>query len=543
MSIQWVRAAAAASLLAVVLAGCSGKNAENHKDGMDHTKMNTDSAPSSATAAHADAAAKSNTEATPVIRQTEFTLTAQPGNLEVESGKTLPVWTFNNAVPGPEIRVQQGDRVKITLQNELPEPVSIHWHGLPVPIAMDGIPGVTQNAVPPGQAFTYEFTANTAGTYWYHSHQDSVNQIDRGLYGSFIVEPKGDRADRDYVVMLDEWMSQGGAADAGTGSMDHSQMAADPHSSAVKNDPHSAHGTPGAAAAAGHDMSMYDLLTINGKSGASVQSLAVKQGDNVRLRIINAGYKSHVLHLHGHEWRVTATDGQPVHNPQPLKDTLLAIAPGERYDVEFQANNPGQWYLEAHGTEPGVKGLKIQLAYEGASGHHSDAPNDSAANLPVFNLTQYGQPGKSAFTLEQPYDLVYTMDLGTEEKNGTAVYTINGKAYPETDAVKVKKGDNVMVKLVNRSKSDDHPMHLHGHFFQVLSKNGKPLEGSPIVKDTLNLKPGETYVVAFQADNSGDWMFHCHDLHHASAGMVTHLVYSDYKSTFVADPKAGNKPE
>ncbi|MFO6739266.1 multicopper oxidase domain-containing protein, partial [Bacillus cereus] len=123
------------------------------------------------------------------------------------------------------------------------------------------------------------------------------------------------------------------------------------------------------------------------------------------------------------------------------------------------------------------------------------------------------------------------------------VYTINGKVFPDIDPIQVKKGDLVKVRLVNRSKMDDHPMHLHGHFFQVLSKDGKPIEGSPIVKDTLNLKPGEEYEVAFVADNPGDWMFHCHDLHHASAGMVTEVKYTDYKSDYVPNRNIPNKPE
>ncbi len=158
-------------------------------------------------------------------------------------------------------------------------------------------------------------------------------------------------------------------------------------------------------------------------------------------------------------------------------------------------------------------------------------------------MTRYGQSSNSVFTLDQKYDLEYTMDLNTDQQSGQQVYTINGKTYPDTEKIKVKKGDLVKVRLVNNSKTDDHPMHLHGHFFQVLSKNGKPIEGSPIVKDTLNLKPGEEYEVAFVADNPGDWMFHCHELHHAAAGMVTHLQYTDYKSDFVPDPNAGNKPE
>lgn len=516
MKKHFIRALIVVGLLAVVLSGCLNKQKQSMNSN-DHSKMD----PASTTSA--------KTVNMTTIRQTEFTLTAQASNLEVEPGKTLPVWTFNNSVPGPEIRVKQGDKVKITLKNELPEPLSIHWHGVPVPNAIDGIPGVTQNAVQPGQSFTYEFIANVPGTYWYHSHQDSVNQIDRGLYGSFIVEAKDNQATRDYTLVLDEWVS------SGSGGMNMGNMSGMDHSSMSQMD-HSKMNTDS------HNMNMYDLLTINGKSGSAIENLTVKQGDKVRLRLINAGYKSHTLHLHGHDWKVVATDGQPVNNPSPLKDSLLRIAPGERYDVEFDANNPGQWLLEAHGNEPGVKGMKIKIAYDGAT-EIKDQPNDAALDFPLFDWTRYGQPGKSAFTLDQTYDVDYTMNLNTDAKNGELIYTINGKTFPNTDPIQVKKGDKVKVRLANNSASDDHPMHLHGHFFQVLSKNGKPLEGSPIVKDTLNLKPGEEYIVAFEADNPGDWMFHCHDLHHASAGMVTDMKYTDYKSDFVADPKAGNKPE
>ncbi|MFB5760605.1 multicopper oxidase family protein [Paenibacillus medicaginis] len=482
-------------VLSVILAGCSG---------------------SSQTSA-------AQTEKTTVLTGKEINLTTSVSNQEIAPGKTLPVWTFNNSVPGPQIRVKQGETVKVNLKNQLPEPVTIHWHGVPVPNAMDGIPGVTQNAVQPGQSFTYEFKADVPGTYWYHSHQDSVNQLDRGLYGSFIVEPKeGTGVDRDYTLVLDEWVS--------SGEMSGKSMSSDNMSGMD-------HGTMNM----GEDMSMYDLYTINGKSGSLVEQLPVTQGDKVRIRLINAGYLSHQIHLHGHEFKVIATDGQPINNPGILKDNVVSIAPGERYDIEFTANNPGRWLIEDHGDKAAVAGMKATIAYEGAPAG-SDKANESE-KLTVVDISRYGQAGKANFTLDQKYTLQYTMNLNTSMKNGEMVYTINGKTFPETEPIKVKKGDTIKVRLVNNSKTEDHPMHLHGHFFQMLSKNGKPLEGSPIIKDTLNLRPGEEYVVAFEANNEGNWMFHCHDLHHASAGMVTELKYTDYKTGFVADTNAGNKPE
>ncbi len=539
--------------LAVVLAGCSSS-----MEGMDHSGMNmgTESAEPSSNAsltASPSASPSGQTVKTEVLTGKEFNLTAEASNQEIAPGKTLPVWTFNNSVPGPQIRVKQGDTVKINLKNELSVPVTIHWHGVPVPNAMDGIPGVTQNAVQPGQTFTYEFKANVPGTYWYHSHQDSVNQLDRGLYGSFIVEGNDDeKVDRDYTLMLDEWISSGETMDMSGGmsgmdmtdgedmsGMDMSSM--DHNGMDMGNDASSSSDSSMGTMSMGDDMSMYDLFSINGKSGSLVDQLPVKEGDKVRIRLINAGYMSHQIHLHGHEFKIISTDGQPINNPGIIKDNVINIAPGERYDIEFTANNPGQWLIEDHSDNKAASGMKAMIVYEGAAAG-SDKSN-ATEKLAAVDLTQYGQAGKTTFTLDQKYDVEYTMNLNTEMQNGNMVYTINDKTFPNTDPLNVKKGDTVKVKLVNNSKSDDHPMHLHGHFFQVLSKNGKPLEGSPVFKDTINVKPGEEYVVAFKADNPGNWMFHCHDLHHASAGMVTELKYTDYKTDFVADPNAGNMPE
>ncbi|SFE02600.1 Multicopper oxidase with three cupredoxin domains (includes cell division protein FtsP and spore coat protein CotA) [Paenibacillus catalpae] len=511
--------------LSVILAGCTGSTVE-----MDHSKMNMGGINESSKTTNAQ------TEKTAVLTGKEFNLVATQSNQEIAPGKTLPVWTFNNSVPGPQIRVKQGDRIKINLKNELPEPVTIHWHGVPVPNNMDGIPGVTQNAVQPGQTYTYEFIADVPGTYWYHSHQDSVNQLDRGLYGSFIVlGTNEEKADRDYTLMLDEWISSGmGMSDMNMSGMDHSGMNMNDGSSSNMNDEMS-------SMSMGDDMSMYDLFSINGKSGSLVDQLPVKRGEKVRLRLINAGYLSHQIHLHGHEFKVIATDGQPINNPGILKDNLVSIAPGERYDIEFVANNPGQWLIEDHSDNQAALGMRAIIAYEGISAEFDKS--NATENLPAVDLAMYGQAGKNTFALDQKYTLEYTMNLNTEMKNGNMVYTINNKTFPDTDALTVKKGDTVKVRLANNSKTEDHPMHLHGHFFQILSKNGEPLQGSPVFKDTLNVRPGEEYVVAFEANNPGNWMFHCHDLHHASAGMVTELKYTDYKTDFVADPNARNRPE
>ncbi|OUB79181.1 copper oxidase [Bacillus thuringiensis serovar zhaodongensis] len=492
----------------------------------------------------------------------EVTLIAKEEKQKLSNGVIVPVWTFNGSSPGPEIRVKKGEKVKVTLKNELSAPVSIHWHGYPVPNNMDGIPGVTQDAVEPGKSFTYEFEANVPGTYWYHSHQDSVNQLDRGLYGALIVEDTKEKYDKDYTLMLDEWvtdkeemnkqlkeMTKGQIGNKSKGNeneeknddkngMDHSGMDVGSDQKDSSNMEGMDHGN---MKMEGHDMSMYDLFTINGKSGDLVVPLKVNKGDKVRFRLVNAGYLSHDIHVHGHDIKVIATDGQPINDPKVIKDKVISIAPGERYDIEFTANKTGKWYVEDHSKNKGAKGMKAVIEYDGSKEMKDKA--DEKEKLLKVDIMKYGTKKLGSFTLNQEYTATYNMDLNTQMNGNEMVYTINGKVFPDIDPIQVKKGDLVKVKLVNRSKMDDHPMHLHGHFFQVLSKDGKPIKGSPIVKDTLNLKPGEEYEVAFVADNPGEWMFHCHDLHHASAGMVTEVNYTDYKSDYVPNQNIPNKPE
>ncbi|KMY52518.1 multicopper oxidase [Bacillus sp. FJAT-27231] len=524
------------AVFAIIGVACS--NSES-MEGHDMSKMNN----SENTQNVKDTSNKnsSTTEETEIKTGNEFTITAKEAVNKFDEDTSLPVWTYDGSVPGTQLKVKQGERLKIHLKNELPEPVTIHWHGLPVPNSQDGIPGVTMNAVQPGKTFTYEFIATVPGTYWYHSHQDSVNQIDKGLYGTLIVEGTGEKVDKDYTLVLDEWISKPGKDDMDMSQgnmegMDHSNM--DMGGANSKNGEREGMDHSGMDME-GHDMSMYDLYTINGKSGDSIPSLTVKEGDRVKVRLVNAGYMSHKIHLHGHKFQVTSTDGQLIKNPGNLENSLVEIAPGERYDIEFTADNPGTWFIESHDENDAAKGMKTKIVYENVD-KKRDQTNQSE-QLPVLDITKYG---KNPSSIEKnQYDVEYTMDLGTSMGKEEMVYTINGKIYPKTEPLNVKKGDLVKVILRNTSKADDHPMHLHGHFFQVLSKNGKPIEGSPLMKDTLNLKPGEEYVVVFKADNPGNWMFHCHDLHHASAGMVTEVKYEGFKPEFVPDPSANNIPE
>lgn len=329
----------------------------------------------------------------------KFTLVAKEVTHQLNGEVKVEAWTFNGSVPGAQIRVKEGEKVTINLKNELPEPTSIHWHGIRVPNKMDGIPGVTQNAVQPGETFTYDFVAQDPGTYMYHTHQEAVSQMDKGLYGSFIVEPKETTYDRDYTLMLDEWMSNPEEAESMSGSMegmDHSNMSGMDHSA-------------DSGEGMGHDMSGYDIFTMNGKSGDAIEPLKVKEGEKIRIRLANVGYMSHNIHLHGHNFKIVAIDGQELTEPKEIKDELVSVAPGERYDIEFTADNPGEWYLECHGNMEGTEGMKAKIQYEG--NFEKKDQSNQAVELPVFNFTNSGRATAGGLTLDQNYDIEYTMNL------------------------------------------------------------------------------------------------------------------------------------
>lgn len=253
----------------------------------------------------------------------DVVLTASATQWDTGSGRTVTAWTYNGTVPGPEIRVAAGDTVRVTLINRLPEATTIHWHGIPVPNGMDGVPGVSAPVVPPGGQFVYEFSAPEPGTYWYHPHADAANQIARGLYGLLVVEPAPGTPkayDRDFSLVIGEF---GGMASAmgGMGGGMSSTMTS---------------------------MGSGNLL-INGKTGPYVPDLNLKRGEKVLFRLVNTGNMVHPMHLHGMSWTVTATDGYDL--PAPYRKDTLPVNAGERYDALLEATNPGTWMLHCHNLQ------------------------------------------------------------------------------------------------------------------------------------------------------------------------------------------------
>lgn len=246
-----------------------------------------------------------------------FEITTKPVQWKILDDVTVTAWTYNGTVPGPLIRVTEGDKVRILVKNQLSDPTTIHWHGIEVPNAMDGVPDMTQDPIQPGQTFTYEFTAKPAGTFMYHSHFEGDVQVGVGLYAPFIIEPQEEAAlkpDVDVPLMLSEWRV-----------VDGETFAAMPMGGMEPN-----------------------FFTVNGKAFPATETLNVKKGQRVRLRFINIGQFVHPMHLHGVPFKIVATDGHPVPEAAQLTKDTVAVAPGERYDVEFIATEPGQWMVHCH---------------------------------------------------------------------------------------------------------------------------------------------------------------------------------------------------
>lgn len=281
-----------------------------------------------------------------------FHLTVEDVKFEMSPGININGWGFNGLIPGPTIRVREGDRIRIILRNNTDTDHTLHVHGQSKPVVMDGVPYLSQKPLKKGESYTYEFVVKNSGTHWYHCHVDSAHHVDMGMYGAFIVEPKqkGPEYDRDYVMMLDEWPTA------------HRHI----HEDAVPMEKHEEHGVvtehPGMPET---DDNMekpvkrdwypethkpykpvYDGFTINGRSFPYTEPVKVKNGERVRIRFINAGYKSHFMHIHSHKFRVIARSGSPVNEPQ-LIDTV-EIGAGQRVDIVLFADNPGVWPFHCH---------------------------------------------------------------------------------------------------------------------------------------------------------------------------------------------------
>ena len=421
---------------------------------------------------------------------------------------TTEVWAYGGSVPGPELRLQQGERLRVVVENRLAEDTTVHWHGVRVPNAMDGVPHVTQAPIAPSAEFVYEFDAPDAGTYWYHPHQRSYEQVARGLYGPLVVEEREPiDVDRDVLWVLGDWRLLPDASISGE------------------------FGNAMEAAMAGR---IGNTVTVNGQV---TDTFAVRAGERIRLRVVNAATaRIFGLEFQGHRPLVIALDGQPVAPHEPEGGRVL-LGPAQRADLVLDlAGTPGTRTTVADTFYPGLEYRLLDLAYDAEP--LRARPPDTPVVLAANTLSEPDLTGAERHEIVMGGGMMGGMMGGTAMRGmmggmshggmmGSRMcmpWTFNGVAAIDHDMqpmLELKLGRSYVLALANKT-AWWHPIHLHGHSFRVLRRNGVPTRHHEW-RDTVLISPREQVEVAFVADNPGVWMIHCHVLDHQQSGMMAML--------------------
>jgi FtsP/CotA-like multicopper oxidase with cupredoxin domain len=456
--------------------------------------------------------------ATTVLPGLHGAVMAQDGFIEIRAvrarapllGPDSPmtdVWSYNGQVPGPVVRAARGETIRVRLINELDDPTTIHWHGIRIDNAMDGVAGLTQEPVKPGESFDYVFTAPDAGTYWYHSHNKSWEQLARGLYGRLIVEGDAEGFAADHTLMIDDWRLDDG------GAIDERSM--------------------GSMMDWSHGGRLGNWVTVN---GTSYPELELAAGAANRLRLVNpSNARIYELEFKGLQAQLIALDGQMFGEPRPL-DGPLVLSPAQRADVMVTPKTEGEGELLAlSGRERvGLAGFQITAG----DGSASAAPVLKANILPepdpddtlgvrlvmeggAMGMMQGARMGRNGMTGGMSGGMSGGGMMGMRDlvQNGFA-WAFNGVAgMPDKPLFAVPRGKSVRLTMVNDTRWP-HAMHLHGHHFRVYSRDGRPEAQTPW-RDTVLMNAGETVEIGFVADNSGKWLIHCHMAEHMAAGMVS----------------------
>ncbi|MET8569933.1 multicopper oxidase family protein [Streptomyces sp. NPDC004783] len=463
-----------------------------------------------------------------------FRLTASETTLDL-GGRSVRSWAYGEALPGPLVRVTAGDVLDLTLANRLPAATSLHSHGVRLRCDMDGVPGLTQQGIRPGEDFRYRYTATHPGTYLLHSHAGM--QPDRGLYAPLVIDdPKEPLAyDEEWIVVLDDWLDgvEGSTPDEvleqlrpGSASMEHMAMGpgrGGPASGNPSPAPSPSRRTAGPSRVQreshsrmlhGHGGSVvYPHYLVNGRVPENPAVFRCRPGARVRLRIINAGAETAFrVALGGHELTVTHTDGYPVRHT--TTDALL-VGMAERYDVLITAGD-GDFPLVA--LPEGKEGGALAVLRTGKVGR----------SLPTVGVRPDELDGKTVPARRLvPDDSVALDDREPDREmriritGGMETYDwgFDHQPYSVRQRHPVSAGERVRLSLINATDMW-HPMHLHGHTFAVTG-----LDGAGARKDTALVLPHRKLVIDFDADNPGLWMLHCHNQYHSESGMMTVLGY------------------
>ena len=426
-------------------------------------------------------------------RLVEAQLVAAPATVQLVPDKypSTRVWAYNGTVPGPVLRVRQADRLRVVVENRLEEGSTVHWHGVRVPNAMDGVPVITQPLIEPGGRFVYEFAPPDAGTFFYHPHQRGYEQMGRGLAGALIVEEREPpQVDRDVVWVLGDFRLDADASIRG-GFGNFMDMS---HAGRIGN-----------------------TVTVNGRIA---EEFRVRAGERIRLRLVNAAAaRVFALEFREHRPWIIALDGQPAEPHEPARGVVV-LGPAMRADVLLDmTDRPGSRHAVHDGFYRQREYRLLDLVYSGEPALRA-RPADPV-RLPANPLAE------PDLARAERHTVVFTggmMGSMRGMRRGMA-WAVNGVANGCGDGASafdplfiLRLGRSYVLELVNDT-SWHHPIHLHGHSFRVDTRNGKPNALREWL-DTVMLAPRETAEIAFVADNAGDWMFHCHVLEHQAGGMM-----------------------
>jgi len=463
-------------------------------------------------------------------------LTIRAMSSEVELGRRRArTSTYGGQLPGRELRLKQGKPVRIRLVNDLKQPTSIHWHGIRLQNAADGVPGFTQKPVGAGEEFVYTFTPPDAGTYFFHPHVGV--QLDRGLYAPLIVEPRREPLsyDREAVLMFDDWLdglagtperrlaqlrangmdmgamhTGSGTAMNGMGATDSAGPGRSRHTSVAGRAP----GPDSLARLANEleagrldpgDVRDYPLYLANGRSPDDPARITVRKGDRLRLRLINPSADTiFCVFVERHELEVVHADGLAV---RPVRTDAVILGMGERYDAMVQASGDGVARIVA--VALGKRGRAIALLRYTDSTTRAPAP-DAPVRMPRRVLSYEDLWAADASKRSGDPARVVRLDLSMRRTGYE--WTIGGQAFPKADPIRVRRGERIRFVMRNRTMMP-HPMHLHGHSFSVGGDGGPS-------KDTALALPMRELALDWTADNPGSWAYHCHNVYHQEAGMM-----------------------
>jgi FtsP/CotA-like multicopper oxidase with cupredoxin domain len=412
----------------------------------------------------------------------EVNLEARVATVELEAGHPIQAWTYDGGTPGPLLQAFVGDRIIVHFTNNLAEPTTVHWHGLRISDRMDGVPTI-QKPVLPGETFTYDFVAPDAGSFWYHPHMRSAEQVERGLYGPIVISEAPAKApdfdvDRYFVVDDIRLASDHSIAPLGNDHMD--QM----------------------------DGRYGNTLLANGTAAPLPATFLANVVE--RWRLVNtANARTFLFTVTGATWRVVGVDGGLL--PKPIEGlTHFELPVGARVELEVRYTAPTAKlvahfpYTDANGVVKDDVAPMVVLTEAGAIA----ADGERAITYPEVVLPELPAPTASK-----------TLVLNGYEQGTKLVFTINGKAFPDMEDWKAAANTPTRIVVRNDLMMIEHPFHLHGNFFRIVSRGGKPVD-EPGLRDTVLIAPMEEVVLQTGFENPGEWMFHCHIPEHSEAGMM-----------------------